>query len=224
LFARLPEVVRAVDRSESLADRVASGQDRVATSGTVGGAAEDRAAAYEERGRARDDRESARLDRTVASQERLRLTKDGLTGVYLRGEGSDELVREVARAGRTGEPLSVSFVDVDGLKSTNDRLGHAAGDRLLVEVARTLRSRLRPYDLIIRYGGDEFVCVLSGCPAVEAQERMADVNRALGESDEHGSVTIGIAQLQDGETADSVVARADQALYEARRHVRGNRE
>ena len=118
----------------------------------------------------------------------------------------------------------MAFVDVDGPKATNDALRHAAGDRLLVEVAQTLGRRLRSYDLVIRYGGDEFVCVLNGCPPAEAAVRMAEVNTALGASAEPGSVTIGIAQLQDGETADSVVARADQALYEARGSGRAGRE
>jgi diguanylate cyclase (GGDEF)-like protein len=71
-----------------------------------------------------------------------------------------ELEREIARATRTRQPLVLAFVDVDHLKEINDVHGHAAGDQVLQAVAETLRTTLRGYDLIFRYGGDEFVCAL----------------------------------------------------------------
>ncbi|MBA2695858.1 MAG: GGDEF domain-containing protein, partial [Actinobacteria bacterium] len=72
------------------------------------------------------------------------------------------LEREMARSSRAREALSVAFIDVDHLKQVNDTRGHAAGDRLLQHVADALRSRLRSYDLVVRYGGDEFICVMPG--------------------------------------------------------------
>ena len=162
-------------------------------------------------------------DRDAAARERERDSCDPLTGTRLRGAGTVDLEREVARASRTGQPMSLAFVDVDNLKSVNDSQGHAAGDRMLVEVAQMLRAKLRSYDLIIRYGGDEFVCVLAGMNQDEAAVRLAQVNTALAAAPEHGSVTVGVVDLRPDETVESVVARADLALYEQRRTHRSTR-
>ena len=102
----------------------------------------------------------------------------------------------------------LAFVDVDGLKAVNDSRGHAAGDLMLVEVCETLRAELGSHDLIIRYGGDEFVCAIAGVNATYATRRLALVNAALAKATEPGSVAVGIAELQPGDTAESLVARA----------------
>lgn len=141
---------------------------------------------------------------------------DDLTGAYLRGEGFVHLEVEMSRARRTNQPLTLAFVDVDGLKAVNDLHGHAAGDRLLLEVANTLRANLRPYDLILRYGGDEFVCALSGMMMTDAAQRLGIINSALAEAPEHGSVTIGYAELQPEDSHEALVARADAELYRVR--------
>ena len=93
-----------------------------------------------------------------------------------------------------GSSLAAAFVDVDKLKAVNDSRGHAAGDRLLIEVVEALRSNLRPYDLVIRCGGDEFVCVMSGLAAATAAERLGLVNGMLAAGPEHGSITVGVTQ------------------------------
>jgi diguanylate cyclase (GGDEF)-like protein len=187
-------------------------------------AAADRAAARQDRQRAANDRAlaasdraAATADRAVATAERLAFAMDGLTGAYLRVPGFVELEREIARARRTEHPLVLAFVDVDGLKAINDARGHAAGDRMLVELADTLRKQMRHYDLLIRYGGDEFVCVLSGLAMDAASERLASLNQVLGASPEHGSITIGLAELQPDDTPEDLLVRADMALYRKRR-------
>ncbi len=139
---------------------------------TVSGGASDRT-------QAADDREAASADRTISARERAAHVIDGLTHAHRREAGLLELEREVARANRTAQPLTLSFVDVDGLKAMNDSRGHAAGDQLLRVIANSIRAHLRPYDLIVRYGGDEFLCALPDMTMAEAAERFALVNAHL---------------------------------------------
>jgi diguanylate cyclase (GGDEF)-like protein len=141
--------------------------------------------------------------------------------VYVRRAGFVELAREMARVRRAGEPLVLAFIDVNGLKAINDSRGHAAGDRLLLEVAGVFKTGLRSHDLIIRYGGDEFVCAISGLDLGDAQKRLALVSAALAETTEQGSVTMGLAELQPDDSPEELVARADAALYRRRLEQRG---
>jgi diguanylate cyclase (GGDEF)-like protein len=122
----------------------------------------------------------------------------------------------MARASRAEEPLVVVFADVDHLKEVNDSRGHAAGDRMLVEVAECFRARLRAHDLIIRYGGDEFVCAISGIDLESVRKRLALVTATIAAAPEHGSVTVGLAELRADDTPATLVARADAALYRER--------
>jgi diguanylate cyclase (GGDEF)-like protein len=145
------------------------------------------------------------------------LSFDGLTGLHVRGPGLTQLDREILRAGTAGESLVLAFVDVDGLKLVNDINGHAAGDRVLRQVADALTEHVRPYDLIIRYGGDEFLCAFTGLPLADAQQRLARVNADLATRPGAPSVTIGIAELRQGDSSDSLIARADAGLLEQRR-------
>jgi len=114
----------------------------------------------------------------------------------------------------------VVFLDVDHLKATNDAGGHAAGDRMLVQVVQALTGALRAVDLVIRYGGDEFVCVLPGIDMADADRRLADVMAPLAAAREPASVTVGVAELQAGDSSKGVVARADAALYRKRQQHR----
>ncbi len=121
----------------------------------------------------------------------------------------------MARAKRTGRPFLLAFVDVDGLKATNDSLGHGAGDELLRLVVETMRTHLRSYDLIVRFGGDEFVAGMSGMSQEEAAKRFALVNADLAKI-RQGSVTAGFAELRRRESLGDLLARADEQLYRAR--------
>jgi diguanylate cyclase (GGDEF)-like protein len=112
--------------------------------------------------------------------------------------------------------LLVAFIDVDELRSINNSRGHAAGDRMLVEVVEALRTNLRPYDVILRFGGDEFLCVCPGLEERGASLRFSLVNAILANKCEHGSVTVGLAELRQEETAAEFIARADRDLYKGK--------
>ena len=184
------------------------------------GAAADRARAREDREWAARDREFAAIERTQAARERRAAGIDELTGARRRGVGLEELDREIDRARRTGKSLVAVFVDVDNLKSVNDELGHAAGDRLLRNVVAGLKHQLRAYDLVIRLGGDEFLCVLPGVSVDQARARFADLNAELSSASPQGSVSIGVSELHDHETQPDLIDRADSDLLTARRSRR----
>jgi diguanylate cyclase (GGDEF)-like protein len=148
---------------------------------------------------------------------------DELTGALRRAAGLAALEREVRRARRYGDrKLVVVFLDGVGLKAINDQRGHAAGDAQIRELAAALRRRLRAYDLLIRWGGDEFVCALPQAGLVGAERVLADVAADLA-SRTGGSFRAGFAELGSDASADRVengaealVARADADLRRER--------
>ena len=187
-------------------------------------AAADRATAAEDRARASMDREMASLERAQAHEERaesalnLRLsTRDDLTGAWTRKFGLEAISRELERTHRTESKLVVAFVDVDGLKEVNDGEGHLAGDALLELVGETLLTSVRPYDIVVRYGGDEFVCGMPGLGAKQARGRFERIAAALTEANAEHSISFGLAEAEPGDTLEDLIARADAALLEERR-------
>ena len=109
----------------------------------------------------------------------------------------------------------VAYVDVDGLKAVNDAHGHAVGDEVLRSVARGLRGRMRSYDLLIRMGGDEFLCALPGVSAKEAAMRFGGLGPDLNGSSGN-SVSVGFSGLREDDTTDALVQRADADLLRRR--------
>ena len=180
------------------------------------------------RARAALDRERAAEDRAAAARERARLEAelrlahlDQLTGTYRREMGQMALSQEIDRARRSDGRFVVAFVDVDGLKAINDREGHAAGDRILVSVARAIRTSLRSFDPIIRYGGDEFVCGLSGADLSDAMRRFSSIEQAIKAEAKVG-ISVGLAALGSGDTPAILTERADAAMLaiKAQHHMR----
>ncbi len=108
-----------------------------------------RDAAADRRG-SEQDRDGSATDRVEATEEIDAASLDALTATYARGPGMAELERDRSRADRAGEPMTLAFIDVDGLEGINDRAGHPAGDRLLRQVADVLRENMRPHDVIVR--------------------------------------------------------------------------
>lgn len=137
---------------------------------------------------------------------------DELTGVLRRAAGIAAAEREIARARRHGTPLAVAFVDVDGLKEANDKDGHAAGDELLRGLVQALKDGLRAEDVLLRFGGDEFVGVLPETAAKEARQRLGEIQTQVAGSGIRFSA--GVAELRRHDDVVSLFARADRDLYD----------
>ena len=158
-------------------------------------------------------------NRLLAQFDELAHT-DALTNLPNRRAWQSELDRGLARARRTGEPVSVALADIDSFKAVNDAHGHPGGDSLLIQVASDWAEVLRPDDVLARIGGDEFAVLVPASTAAEA----ADVVRRLrARMPEPYSCSIGLATWDGAEPSDHLMARADQALYDAKRagRVRG---
>lgn len=163
-------------------------------------------------------------------EEQLRelATRDPLTGLYNRRHFMELAQREVERVARTRTPLSVCMLDADRFKRVNDAHGHAAGDRLLVALARAAGSVLRVVDVLARVGGEEFYALLPDIGAAGAAGVAERIHRAVHEvvvtADSgaliHPTVSIGVTDLRPGDDLESLLRRADGALYRAKQEGR----
>ncbi len=137
------------------------------------------------------------------------------------------LTRELARAERLKQEVALLVMDLDNFKSINDSHGHHVGDRALCEVARVLRTAIRPYDICVRYAGDEFIVVLSGCNGDEAESKRTELQQSIdevyfearpGKRVELG-ISVGAAVFpQDGESYEALLATADSRMYQDKSH------
>lgn len=184
--------------------------------------------------RSRDDLIGARQQVEAAEQKIQQLEteleqvselarEDQLTGALNRRGMEDAFEQELARAVRKKTSLSAAVLDVDHFKRLNDSYGHQAGDEALIHLVRVVKDALRPTDIIARYGGEEFVIILPDTPAAEAVSVMTRVQRDLTKkffmhNNERVLITFsaGVAELAVGENSESLIARADQAVYEAK--------
>ena len=160
------------------------------------------------------------MHRTEAADDLKLAATDELTGAWTRRFGLEEVSRELERAHRTGASLVLVFIDVDGLKQHNDSHGHLAGDTLLQLLGETLRANVRPYDVVVRYGGDELICAMPNLGAAEARARFERVAAELTAADAKRSVSFGLAEAEPADSLQGLIARADADLLEARRSGR----
>lgn len=185
--------------------------------------AENREQALLSRERAKNDRALAAIDRELGERDREASRRDRehagtdeLTGARRRGVGLEDLQREIDRAHRTGETLVAAYVDVDGLKAVNDEHGHHAGDQLLQDIVEALRRDMRSYDLLVRLGGDEFLCVMPGLTTEQAKHRLEHLEAELSAGPTLRSLSFGLGELRDGEGPMELIDRADQNLLAVR--------
>jgi two-component system cell cycle response regulator len=173
--------------------------------------------------------------RILDLQQSLRFaaTHDFLTNLLNRAEIITALDREFSRSGREDKPASIILADIDHFKRVNDTLGHGAGDEVLKQVAQRLKQTLRPYDLVGRYGGEEFILILPGC-SLEIGARRADEIRKLVGKDPivtpfgTTSATVSMGVTATSLTRDGTVAEllheADMSLYAAKKNGRNRIE
>ncbi len=168
--------------------------------------------------------ETASLHAKVMSAKSKAL-EDPVTGLPNRIAYDDRLITEVARWKRTKNPLVILVWDIDDFKQINDRFGHLAGDKALGVIGRILSARPRELDFVGRYGGEEFVMLLVDSNLENAKKLADEIRETVSKSGFHSSakekisitISCGISEFREGDTSDEVFARADEAMYQAKR-------
>lgn len=161
--------------------------------------------------------------RLQIAKERERATHDSLTGLPNRLALEERMPEEFERWRRYGQPLTLGVLDVDHFKRVNDELGHAAGDKVLIELAAAIRGNVRKSDFVVRYGGEELLTLMPGINLkqglIAAEKIRAHVEQLrFIYSGERVPVTIsiGVAEFRAGDDSEAVFNRADAALYVAK--------
>ena len=160
------------------------------------------------------------LEESKAEVERLSIT-DALTGLGNRRRLDQHLKNEIERASRTNATLALMIADVDHFKQINDKYGHLAGDRSLQMIANLLSGGVRQYDLVARFGGEEFVIIapdMTGQSAIEMAERLRSKLESASQLEQPFMVTVsfGVASYRLGDSSTTLIERADTALYRAK--------
>jgi two-component system cell cycle response regulator len=171
----------------------------------------------------------------VQARESMReaATHDALTGLLNRAEIFAMLERELERSRREKKPLSIILADIDHFKKVNDSEGHVFGDDALRQIACRLQSKIRPYDGVGRYGGEEFLLVLPACESDGAMQRADELRKAIAEAavvsgtvERIVTLSMGVATSEclGSKELRGLVARADRALYTAKKNGRNRVE
>jgi diguanylate cyclase (GGDEF)-like protein len=170
-------------------------------------------------------RELRALRVQISELERL-ADSDTLTPLLNRRAFLREVDRSIARVARHGTPVAVMIADLDGLKAINDGAGHQAGDAALIHVGYALKAMVRATDIVARIGGDEFGLVLEDLDAGSAEAKALMLASGIAAEPIEGmpvSVSIGYALITADDTIDSIIARADAAMYVRKRAQRSAR-
>jgi diguanylate cyclase len=153
-----------------------------------------------------------------------KMHEDQLTGALNRRGMDEAMDREITRADRQQTPVSLALLDIDNFKQLNDTLGHQAGDQALVHLTNVIKEALRPTDAVARYGGEEFIIIMSETALEEAMATVTRLQRELTKkfflhNNERKLITFsaGVALRTVNETAGDVIARADKAMYQAKK-------
>lgn len=161
---------------------------------------------------------------TLLSQALKMAYTDPLTQTKNRTSFNDTLNREISLAKRNHKSLSIIFLDIDHFKAVNDQFGHNCGDVTLASVSRWIKKSLRESDLVFRFGGEEFVILLSdthlaGAKLLAERIRFTIAHHTLAYGMEPIKVTVsmGISALRDNDTPEALVKRADDAMYQAKK-------
>ncbi len=155
-------------------------------------------------------------------------TQDPLTGLFNRRETFSRIDTERTRCLRSSSPLSIIMCDIDHFKRINDTYGHVTGDFVLQALADVLRQSVRSYDIVCRYGGEEFLIAAPETTAIQATELSERIRTAVEQTDiktasGHAiriTVSLGASQMHGSEKIEETISRADQALYEAKNRGR----
>ncbi len=154
-------------------------------------------------------------------------TTDKLTGLYNR-QAYDILFEQAIRnCRRENSPLSIALFDIDLFKQVNDQFGHLAGDRVIAQIAKTAKTVSRQNDVIFRWGGEEFLVLLKDCPLDGAQRSAEALRKTIEESEFNTgdqsvrlTVSVGVTQWRSQDSENTLIKRADDALYRAKREGR----
>lgn len=173
----------------------------------------------------RDPLRSSRISATEVDSEEMKALQhlaatDPLTGLSNRRGGERHIANEISRAKRERRPLSCVLIDLDRFKQVNDTFGHQAGDQLLRDVSNLLRRTVRAYDILVRWGGEEFLLVLPGVDRDVARTLAERVRIAVEALDTHGlgpvTLSAGVADFENDYDFASTLKAADRRLYQAK--------
>ncbi len=173
---------------------------------------------------------TAVLTRSVELQREYqdKSERDGLTGIYNRSWMNEVFPKQIELSRHLGQKVSMLLIDADHFKNVNDEFGHRAGDATLVELANTISGCLQKSDLLVRYGGEEFVVLMPGASLSQARVISENIRRKVTQTpiimDDQVrieiSVSIGIAEANTNDTVDDLLERTDKGLYQAKQNGR----